>query len=270
MTTVQTTASEMDTASGVKSAHRAMAVLSLLGSLDHPVPATAIAQQCGLPRSSAYQLLETLRRRNFVIHFPAERAWGLGPAALEIGSSYIRTTSLERYGDPVVRRLAAETAETSHLAVLREGDVVYLIRHQATDLGTNLVSARGVSIPAHLTAVGKAMLMHLPASELVTMFPADRPVAGRTGRGPQSVAELQDELRASRARGWALDDQATTPGVTCVAAPVLGADGYPLAAIGVTYLKRRNDRTLSASLAARVVASARRLSATLGWHARDP
>jgi DNA-binding IclR family transcriptional regulator len=53
----------MDT---VKSADRVMSILVLLAKRVRPVPAAMIARECGLPRSSTYQLLNAMRARQFV------------------------------------------------------------------------------------------------------------------------------------------------------------------------------------------------------------
>jgi DNA-binding IclR family transcriptional regulator len=44
---------------------------------------------------------------------------------------------------------------------------------------------------------------------------------------------LQKELEATRKRGWALEEEETVPGVTCVAIPLTEL-GEPLAAVSVS------------------------------------
>jgi len=249
----------------VKSAERAMEVLVFLAGRAKPVPTMVIAAECALPKSSAYHLLNAMRARDFVTYFPAERAWGLGVAALEIGSAYMRSDPLERAGRRLLIELAEATGETAHLAVLQGTDVLYLLKERPEHFSTRLVTEVGVRLPAHLTAVGRAILMHLRDTQLHALYPSGKPLPRRTNRGPQRASDLLEELAGARRRGFAVDDQMTTPGISCIAAPVFSHDERPLAAVGITFLSASRDERARASLGRQVVDVAARLSRTLGW-----
>ena len=75
-------------------AARALELLQLLARHAAPLPASAIARDLGLPRSSVYHLLAVLRRQGFVVHLPEQRRYGLGVAAFELGSAYSRQEPL--------------------------------------------------------------------------------------------------------------------------------------------------------------------------------
>ena len=66
-------------------ADQTLRILSFLARQRGPVAARTIATQLGVPRSSVYHLLATLEEHGFVVHLPAERRWGLGTAAFELG-----------------------------------------------------------------------------------------------------------------------------------------------------------------------------------------
>ncbi|MFC7469021.1 helix-turn-helix domain-containing protein [Actinomadura keratinilytica] len=85
---------------------RALDILLFLAGRTGPVRAGVLARELGMPRSSAYHILAVLAERGFVTYLPGERAYGLGVAAFEIGSAYLRHEPLERLAQPVVRRLA--------------------------------------------------------------------------------------------------------------------------------------------------------------------
>jgi IclR family transcriptional regulator, acetate operon repressor len=252
--------------SHIKSAERVLAILAFLARRARPVPSMAIARECGLPRSSAYHLLSVMRSRDFVTYYPEERAWGLGVAAFEIGSAYLRSEPLERLGRPVLVELATETGETAHLAVLHGNEVLYLLKERPEGFETKLVTEVGVRLPAHLTAVGRAMLMYLPAAQLQALYPSKRPLVRRTERGPERLGELEAELRQGRVLGYAVDDQMTTPGITCIAAPVFSHESAPLAAVGITFLSASRAESERLKLARRVQQAAIVLSRGLGWH----
>jgi DNA-binding IclR family transcriptional regulator len=243
-------------------------VLELLAREPRPVPTMTIARECGIPKSSAHQLLNVMRARGCVTYHERERTWGLGVAMFRIGASYLRSGPLQRLGRQLLEELTERTGETSHLAVLRGTDVLYVDKEQPVGDGTSLVTEVGVRLPAHLTAVGRAILAELPPAQLASLY-GDGPLARRTARGPRTLRALRRELREVSMRGYALDREMVTPGISCLAAPVFDHEGVPVAAIGVTFLSAQRSGAQIESAARVTCEVASRLSAALG-HAPVP
>lgn len=255
--------------SAVKSAERTMAILRFLATRARPVSAMTIARECDLPKSSAYHLLNVMLGQDFVTHYPHDRTWGLGVAVFEIGSAYLRSDPIERLARPILAQLVDEVGDTAHLGVLHGNEVMYLSKRQSARNRLPLVTEVGVRLPAHLTAVGRAILMHLSEAQLRALFPTADSFVLRTGRGPRDRGELLAELARSRERGYAMEDNLTTAGIACIAAPVFDHGGRPEAAIGVTFVSRERGPTSRERLAASVRARAEELSKRLGWREED-
>ncbi|MTD57195.1 IclR family transcriptional regulator [Amycolatopsis pithecellobii] len=217
----------------VPALRRGLAVLSALAKHAGPASAEAIARELDLPRSTTYHLLAELEAAGFVAHLPAERRYGLGIAAFELGSAYLRHDPLERLADPLLRKLVDAIGHTAQLGVLYGNELVYLVKERPARPET-VVTEVGVRIPAHLPASGRAMLMHLPAAQVRALFPNAAAFVRRTDRGPRSLADLRRLLATERRRGWAVEDGFVTPGFASVAYPVFDHGGRPMAAISVT------------------------------------
>ncbi|WP_231988306.1 IclR family transcriptional regulator [Nakamurella panacisegetis] len=213
---------------------RGLAVLRLLASRPSPVSAGAIARDLGLPRSTTYELLTELAAAGFAVHLPAERRWGLGVGAFEIGSAYLRTEPLERLGRPILLRLAAVTRATAHLGVLHGAQTLYLVKEKPPGTTVTLVTDVGIRLPAALTATGLSILANLPARQVRALLPDAGAFVDRTGRGPANLPELRSALIEVRRRGWADEDGQITPGAASVAAAVFDHNAMPIAAIGIT------------------------------------
>jgi DNA-binding IclR family transcriptional regulator len=236
-------------------AGHALDVLALLGRHVAPVPASAIARDLGLPRSTTYHLLAVLQEKGFVVHLPGERRYGLGTAAFELGSAYSRQEPLRWIAATVLARLVAETTHNGHFAVLDGRDTLYLVEERAAGR-PSLVTEVGVRLPAPLTASGLAMLAALPAQQVRALWPSRGDLVRRHGAGPASLTELRALLVAVRRTGWAFEDGFVTPGFASVAAAVLDHNGYPAAAVALTFPAGEVDATARAALAARVTAAA--------------
>jgi DNA-binding IclR family transcriptional regulator len=240
-------------------ATHALKVLRLLASHARPLPASAIAQQLGLPRSSAYHLLKVLQQEGFVTHLPDQRRYGLGPAAFELGSAYSRQESLRWIAQQVLTRLVSATTHNAHLAVLHGREVLYVIEERAPHRPA-LVTDVGVRLPAHLTASGLAMLAKLPPQQVNALFPSRRELTRRYETGPTSLTQLRKLLREADENGYAEEDGFVTPGLASVATAVLDHSEHPVAAVALTFPESTSERS---ELAAHVQRAAKQVSARI-------
>lgn len=215
-------------------ADQTLRILTFLAYQRGPVAARTIATQLTLPRSTVYHLLAALEHHGYVVHLAAERRWGLGTAAFELGGGYARQAPLARLGRPLLAELVDRVGESAHLAVMSGRDVVYIVEERAARRPA-LVTDVGVRLPAHLTATGRAMLAALPREQVRALYPDAAAFADRTGRGPRRPAELREVLRAVRQTGWASEDGEVTLGLRSVGIAVLDHAGWPSAALAVTW-----------------------------------
>lgn len=217
----------------VPALRRGLAVLMTLAARPGPISAAAVARHLGLPRSSVYELLGELAAAGFATHLVDRQRWGLGPAAFEIGSAYLRSQPLEQVAGPVLRRLADTTGATAHLGVLHGAETLYLARHRPPT-GAALVSQVGVRLPASVTATGLAMLAALPQAQVRALFPEPGAFVTRTDRGVRTLPQLRSRLAAVRRRGWSVEDSEVSPETASLAATVYDHNALPTAAVGLT------------------------------------
>ncbi|UYN83293.1 MAG: IclR family transcriptional regulator [Microcella sp.] len=220
----------------VPAARAALRIVTHLAHHSDPVPASTLARELDLPRSSIYQLLRVLQDEGYVVHYPEARAYGLGALVAEIGGSVLSASRLARLGTPLLDRLvrAAPVPVVAQLAVLAGGDVSYVAQASAPRAPTTVVRV-GVRLPAHLTATGRAMLAALPQPQVRALFPHRDSLITRRGVGPRTLPELDRILAVSREHGVATEDGEITAGYASVAATGIDRTGYPAAALGVTY-----------------------------------
>ena len=218
----------------VPAATRALRVLRFLATQPDPVPLDRIARAVGLPRSTAYHLVNAMIEEGFVAHLADERRYGLGVAAFEVGSGYARQAPLQRIARRPLVGLVDRTGQSAHLAVLHGRDVLYVLEERAPGRPP-LVTDVGVRLPAQLTASGRAMLAALPQAQVRALFPDRSALVQRHGLGPASLSALRSLLVETRQRGHAVEDGEVTPGFASVAAAVLDHNALPVASVAVTW-----------------------------------
>lgn len=235
---------------------RALDILELLSKAGGPMSLTPIAEQLGIPKSTAHSILRDLASREFLV-VREHASYSIGLKAFEIGAAHLRSLDALDIVIPQLVELTHALGVTSHYAVLDADDAVYLCKEDPPGLGIKLASSVGARLPAHSTAVGKASLALVPESELAGHLPAP----DSSGRGGRSLEKLVAELAKVRQQGFSLDDGDTAAGVRCIAAPVTNPSGPP-GAIGVSYLLG-SPLELDAAVA-QVVRAAERATAQLG------
>lgn len=223
----------------IPAAERTCDVLELLAAAGRPLSATVIARECGLPRSSTYQLLSVLEHRGFVSR--GHYGWTVGLTAFSVGAAYLRSLDLEHVAPAVLRTVVeqAPVPVVAHVGILVGHETVYVWK-ESSDYAVTTITSVGVRLPASLTASGRAMLMVVEREQVRAVMSASGAFVNRTGRGPQSLSALRALLDAERRQGYAVEEGFITEGYTSVAAPVLDRNGQPRAAVGLTFDSRVN------------------------------
>lgn len=250
----------------VPAARQAIIVLRFLATQPRPVPAATIARELALPRSTTYHLLDTLVHEGFVVHIAAERRYGLGLSAYELGTGYSRQAPLQRLARLPLSQLVDRSGHTGHLAVLHGPEVVYVIEERARGRAP-LVTDVGVRLPATLTASGRAILAALPTAHVRALFPDASAFVLRNDIGPTSLSALRALLVGTRRNGYAEEDDAVTPGFSSVGAAVLDHNRHPVAAVALTFPRDEVDPDRRAALGRRVVRTAREIGVRFGMQA---
>jgi len=225
-----------------------------------------LSRRLALHKNNVFRLLATLEERGFVEQEPGGDRYRLALRCLELGQAFVRSRNLLREAQPLLDALAAELGESAHLAVLSDFEVVHLAGAQPDQL--LLAGLRvGRRLPAHATALGKALLAFSP-EPLRQAYDAQVVSAGLAARTSATLtdrAKLLEHLHAVASRGVALDLEECERGVACAAAPVVDGTGRLVAAISVSGPSSRLvEDALAGPVARRVAACADTLSARLG------
>ena len=121
--------------------------------------------------------------------------------------------------------MTRSTGHTSHLAILHGHEALYLDKERPVDGGPALVTEVGVRLPAHLTAVGQAILSSLPHAQVDAMY-GHGDLVSRTGVAADAMDALHRRLAEARDRGYAYEEAMTSDGICCLAAPVISHEGF--------------------------------------------
>lgn len=208
---------------------RAMAILAVVDSERRPLGTSEVARRTGLAKSTVHRLAGEL-----IQHGLLERridGFVLGLRLFELGQRVPRQFDLRTAALPYMADLRAATRQTVHLAVLDGTDVVYVEILRSRD-APRLPSRIGGRLPAHATAVGKAILAFSGSDAIDAVLCAELiRLAERTITTPNL---LRRNLKLIRANGIAYDFEESQAGLVCAASPIATADGTVAGALSVS------------------------------------
>ncbi|WP_432492006.1 IclR family transcriptional regulator domain-containing protein [Kineococcus gypseus] len=208
---------------------RGLEVIAAFGR-ERPVMTLAeAAAATGLARPTARRILLTLGELGYVRQGPG--GFSLTPRVLELGVAQVAATGLWEVARPHMEQLSARTGESCSIGQLDGPDVVYVARVAVPRIVTLAVTV-GTRFPAQATSLGKVLLAAL-SDEQVEAVLAEPSRSGVRPRWTAARAEREEELRAVRARGWAVTDEQLALGIRSIAVPLRDGAGRVVAALNV-------------------------------------
>lgn len=218
-----------------------------------PSGVTELAQGVNMGKSAVHNHLTTLQDHGYVLK--TGNQYQLGLKFLEVGGSIRKSMEFYQVAEPEVKSLADETGELANLLVEEQGLGVYLMRSKGED-AVDLDTYAGLRTNLHTTALGKAVLAHLPESRVENIIERHG-IEPETSRSIGSREELFDALESVQNRGYAIDDGERLEGLRCIGAPVRSSSDEVLGAVSLSApTSRVSDQELHGELSERVLSAA--------------
>jgi IclR family acetate operon transcriptional repressor len=247
----------------VKTVEKALRVLLHLGSARRELSLGEVAAGAGLHPSTTHRILSVLTRHGFAQGGARRGHYALGLRLAELGHVALDTLELRARARPVLESLAEATRETVHLMLLDGPTGLYVDRVESPQR-VRVASSLGQREHLHCSAVGKAILAHLPPDRLARVIAAGLP--RMTPRTITHAARLRRHLARVARLGYAVDNEEGEPGIRCIGAPVFDHRGDAVASVSVAGPAYRLPLARLAAWAPRVVEAAAAISAGLGFH----
>jgi DNA-binding IclR family transcriptional regulator len=197
---------------------KALAVLDAFRGAGVLLGVSQIAERAHIPKSTAHRLLSVLVDRGYVERVDVR--YQLGRATFELGNmvAECRPRHLRAVAIPYMTDLYRTFDATVHLAVLDGLDVLYVEKIYGHN-GVDVPSQIGGRVPALCTALGKAILAF--SDEVTVKQALSVRVPRLTARTMTNPSILLNSLSRTRETGVAHDNEGSSLGAQCIAAPIL-------------------------------------------------
>jgi IclR family acetate operon transcriptional repressor len=238
-------------------------VLEAFRSAGPRLALTQVISLCGIPKASAFRILETLRSEG-VLTRDVHGSYRLTYHLLEVAMVVQDRNPLRKCALPYLQQLNREFQETVNLGALEDDHVVY-VEVLESPHSLRVVPSVGSRAPLHATSLGKAVAAFLLTERVTSILEKD----GLKRFTPSTItgmAPFLDELEATQERGYAIDSEEETMQCTCVAAPVFDSKAHVAGAVSVAVPSSRISPGRIQVLGSRLREVTRTISELLGYH----
>ena len=223
----------------VRSAMRALDLIEYLSGETKGTSLSAAADRFSMPKSSTLMLLRTLVARGYVQKTSGE---------LYVLTEEFRTgaygwqgvpfANLAALAQPVMQSLSRSLGESVIFGVMASPGYARLLSKVISDEEIRWDSELGVQLPLYCTAVGRALLAPLSASERVAHLAAVpmKSLTPHTITDPARILSMLDEIAQ---QGYNIVMEEFALGGTGVAAAILNAQKRPVAALNISCVTSR-------------------------------
>jgi DNA-binding IclR family transcriptional regulator len=186
---------------------------------------TEIAALTGLPMSTVHRMAAELASWQLLWRTPDGR-YEIGSNLQQLAGDVHHHPDLEERGTLVVRDLCEVTRRRARLGVLSSTRVAFVEKRWGAEPPVPFCA--GVTLPAHATALGKALLAFAPRSSVAAV---ERQMSAFTAGTLTDPVELQRQLQMIRVTRIAESRGELVRGDWAVAAPIFGPGGAVIAAL---------------------------------------
>lgn len=248
---------------GAQSVNRALDALLAICEAENGIALGDLSEVLGLHKATTHRLVRSLVTYRFVTQDPETKKYRAGLKLFELARTTVDKLELRSQALPELSDLSRKTEETVHLAVLDDGEVVYIDKRE-TQHTIRMYSAVGKRGPAHCTGVGKVLLAYSDPEE-VRRVVKQKGLKRFTENTITELAALERHLARVRERGYAIDDCEHEAEIRCAACPIRDHTGRVVAAVSVTVPSLRATKEQVKALVPHVVRAAATISQKMGF-----
>lgn len=244
------------------SVDKALQVVETLLHNSEPLSARAIAVHVGINRTTAHRVLNALMHRGWIEKPAGSAAYRLSVRFWALVRVSPHSRSFLQEIRPALEHLSQLSRETVHLGVLDGFEILHVDKIDSLE-HYGISSQIGSRDAAHVTGLGKALLAASPDAFV------ERYLSHATAPGSRqpiaNPAAFRAEIRRTRQRGYAIDNEEASLGVRCLGVAVVGAGNIPLFALSLTGPSPRFTASRVEELAPVAMAMTQELSRRFGW-----
>jgi len=222
----------------MKTVSKALRIVSILAEENVDLQLGVLANRSQLDKATVRRMLLALCDHGIVEQNPKTRAYGIGPAVLQLARRRESARPLLKVVEPVVMEVSKKVGETTHFSTLSQGELSVLCSAESNQ-PTRVHIGEGSRLPLHTSGAGIAYLAAADDSFVEKVLGGV--LEGNTQRSLTSKPEILAAIETARLNGFASTDQISEDDVCGVATAVIAGDGLLLGSLAIATPSHRFD-----------------------------
>jgi DNA-binding IclR family transcriptional regulator len=219
----------------VPAADKALDILEFMADRADGLTQKEISTGVGRSIHEVYRIIQLLERRGYLVRAPRSDRYRLSLKLFELAHKHPPVNRLIDVALPVMRRLAAGSDQSCHLAVLRDLQILIVLQVDSP-LPMRYSVALGSLFPILETSSGAVLLAKLPAAE---REPLIERIAAAGEAGNEDVGA---RLAKVQSLGFEMRPSLAVEGCINISLPIVDHTGTTVAALTVPYLPQTHAR----------------------------
>ncbi|MDX9983915.1 IclR family transcriptional regulator [Sphaerochaeta sp.] len=215
-------------------------IMKYIAQKDEDVGFKEICETFEIPKSTVHNLLHTMTNMNFLEKNVDTARYTIGLKCFEVGNAYLALNPFYSRAKEVVESISLTCNETTHFAILDGNEVVYLYKFDSMQ-PLRIFSHIGKRIPAHATAIGKAILSGLTREQLLALYP-ETTLPAMTNNTITDRNILLEQLELIRKDGVSFECEESTPFIQCFGVPIFSKQNKPIAGMSISLPVIRGEK----------------------------
>jgi len=201
-----------------KTIEKGLLILSLFDRDHSKRSLSEISQITGINKTSVFRFVNTLIELGYLRKNSSNRLIRLGPRSFVLGQNFFHGFDLLQGFKPIIDKTSIQHNVSIDSALLHGHSLISLYRRELP----NLIYFRLPLLmdDMHARALGKAVLANLESEELNAFLKSLR-LTKLTPKTIMKKEDLLNDLKATRNRGYSVNNEEYLLGLVCIGAPLI-------------------------------------------------
>ena len=226
-----------------------------------------ISSIAGLPQSTCYRFINTMKDRGLIELDPNIGKYKLGVRLMKLESVIQASLDITKIALPFMQELNLISGETAQLMILSNDQAVCVERVESFGV-LRVMPYKGSAIGLHAGASGKAIMAFLSNEEQDRIIKEKglKKYSQNTITDPE---RLKIDLRKIRNLGYAISNQEIYTGVNAVAAPIFNHSNRARSSIGLAGPSERFSQKKIDQVVNQILTAAQKITDQLGGNSKE-
>lgn len=197
---------------------RTCEIIDYLYKCDKSVGVSKISSDLNLPKATAYRILVTLEKWDFIKKNVQTDEYKLGLGIIKYGAKVASNTNITDIAKPIIDELSEKLGESINLTIEHQENSINI--YKSENENSILVSKLTPMSPLNCSSTGKIFLSQKSKEQIKSYFEGNK-FSKRTMNSIETYEDFIKDIESFTEEGVSYDNEEYEYGLFCIAAPII-------------------------------------------------